>query len=265
MSLLLQDPVIQMFNSTAKQPCFAWDDFSDCATLDAAVAKVAAQYEFSFHPYFLWMNSSQVNRGQFLQSQLPLRYVVEALSQSLAAVLARTATLESRLGLMNNLQAEHGDGNPLRSSKATFRQYLQSLGATAESLESSIAVPVLAFNQSVLNYCLTQSPEAGAAMLGMIKHLSFGIGDQINKTIHDRDWVVVADQSLSGQSLSGQSWGEPSYDVHPEALDNNCASDLFRLAQFGWDQPRSRAQLTQALTLGAHYYWDLYVALYPDA
>jgi pyrroloquinoline-quinone synthase len=244
---LLENPVLQMFEHTATATYET--DLSDCRTMDAAVAKVAERYDFQWHPYFIWMRSASVDRSAFMRSQLPFRYAVESFSQSLAAVLARINTVEARMALVENINEEHGHGNPLRSHKATFRQYLQSLGATPSELESPKSVPVLAFNQSVLNYCLAQPPECSAAMLGMIEYLYVNISASIANNLHDRDWVEAGQQS--------------HYAVH-EILDVTHACDLLQIAQPVWNDSRSRLAINEGLLLGAHYFWTLYEGMYPN-
>jgi len=104
-------------------------------------------------------------------------------------------------------------------------------------------MPVLAFNQSILTYCLMQSGESGAAMLGMIEYLYVDISKAISRTLHQRGWTDVGSQF--------------HYTVH-EKLDTEHARDLFQIAEIGWMNPCSRPQVVQGLALGAHYFWSLY-------
>jgi pyrroloquinoline-quinone synthase len=249
MSPLLEDPVVQMFASTARQYHSPWNDVSGCDSLNIAVTQVAEIYDCQWHPYLLWMQSQAVDRAQFLQSQLPFRYAIESFSQSLAAILAKLDRVESRFGLIHNINESHGYGNPLRSHKAEFRQYLQALGATSEDLTATISIPVLAFNQSIRNYCLTQSPEAGAAMLGIIEYLYVDISAKIARTIHDRLWVMP---------------GAQSHYIPQDIVNYNQAQDLFLIAASGWEVTRSRQQIAEGLILGGQYFWDLYEGLYPE-
>jgi pyrroloquinoline-quinone synthase len=245
----LLDPAIAMMHiSPSRQPSLPLDDVADCSSLDQALLTVAEMYDFRWHPYFLWMRAQSTDRQSFRHSQIPFRYAVETFSQSLAAVLARVSTVESRMALVDNINEEHGRGNPLRSHKATFRQYLQSLGDSDIELESPVSTHVLAFNQSVLNYCLTQSPESGAAMLGAIEYLYIGISASISHVIADRRWVQPGSQS--------------HYAVH-EQLDVAHARDLLHLAAPAWDSPHQRRQIAQSLLLGAHYFWTLYEGMQP--
>ncbi|HEY9821709.1 MAG TPA: iron-containing redox enzyme family protein [Candidatus Sericytochromatia bacterium] len=224
-------------------PELTWEDLATMPTLEAAVLRVAEVYDFHHHPYLIWMQTDSTSREAFCQSQLPFRFAVESFSQALAAVLARIPLLEARLPLAENVAEEHGHGDCLRSHKYTFGQYLQSLGATAAELETPCITPVLAFNQSILTYCLSQPGEAGAALLGIIEYLYVDISAAIARTVNHRGWVAPGSQS--------------HYAVH-EKLDTEHARDLLMLAAPTWNEPRSRTQVVQGLVLGAHYFWSLY-------
>ncbi len=216
--------------------------------LETAIERVAASYDFHHHPYLLWMQASPTSREAFRTSQLPFRFAVESFSQSLAAVLARIPQLEARLPLLENVVEEHGQGNPWHSHKYTFRQYLLALGVTMADLEQPCTVPVLAFNQALLTYCLTQPAEVGAALLGTIEYLYIGISATIARTLHDRQWAAPGSQS--------------HYAVH-EHLDVEHARDLLHLAVPFWQEVNCRRQLAQSLLLAAHYFWSLYRDLLP--
>ncbi|WP_425216826.1 iron-containing redox enzyme family protein [Tumidithrix helvetica] len=231
---------------TQQYPELAVEALFQLPSLQAAVWRVAEVYNFNSHPYMLWMEDPTTDRDAFRRSQLPFRFAVESFSQPLAAVLARTATLESRLPLLANITEEHGHGDRWRSHKYTFQQYLRALGATDGELESPCTIPVLAFNQSILTYCLMHSGESGAAMLGIIEHLYVGISAAIARTLDQRGWTAAGSQS--------------HYAVH-EKLDTEHARDLLLLAETGWMSPYARGQAIQGLILGAHYFWSLYHGL----
>jgi pyrroloquinoline-quinone synthase len=241
MQTLIRKPIA---NPRIRQyPELAIAELSKLPSLQSAVLQVAEVYDFNFHPYILWMEDPLTDRDTFRQSQVPFRFAVESFSQPLAAVLARTATLESRLPLLANITEEHGHGDRWRSHKYTFQQYLRALGVTDRELDATCTMPVLAFNQSILTYCLMQSGESGAAMLGMIEYLYVGISTAIARTLQQRGWTAAGSQS--------------HYAVH-EKLDTEHARDLLHLAEMGWMNPCSREQVVQGLALGAHYFWSLY-------
>ncbi|RUT06026.1 hypothetical protein DSM106972_032320 [Dulcicalothrix desertica PCC 7102] len=232
----------------SKTPELSWKELIKLPTLEAAITQVASIYDFNKHPYFVWMNEEATTRDAFLKSQLPFRFAVESFSQALAAVLARVQFLEARLPLFANIAEEHGYGNVLRSHKFTFREYLQALGALDSEFNSPCTTPVLAFNQSILTYCLTQSPEAGAAMLCIIEYLYVGISSSIASTLQQRLWTLPGSQS--------------HYTTH-EKLDTEHARDLMDIAIPAWNTLVLRPQVAQALVLGAYYFWSLYNDLRP--
>jgi pyrroloquinoline-quinone synthase len=227
----------------AIRPILVVQDLTHLLTLDAAVSKVAEAYDFRHHPYLVWMQANSTQRNDFLHSQAPFCFAVESFSQALAAVLARIPRVDDRLPLVENIAEEHGHGHYMRSHKQTFRQYLKALGATESILNTPCSTAVLAFNQSILTYCLSQPGEAGSAMLGMIEHLYVGISSMIASTIKQREWVAPGSQS--------------HYAVH-EYLDTQHARDLLNLAEPAWSEPRTRLQVAQGLVLGGHYFWSLY-------
>jgi pyrroloquinoline-quinone synthase len=239
-----------MIQQLAKKPPISPDlsveEIAKLPTLDAAVLKVAAVYDFSQHPYLIWMQATTTTRDEFRRTQLPFRFAVESFSQALAAVLARIPAIEMRLLVFENIAEEHGRGEIWRSHKYTFRQYLQALGATAAELDTACTIPVLAFNQSILNYCLTQPAEAGAAMLGIIEYLYVGISRAIAHCLDYRNWTIPGSQS--------------HYVVH-EKLDIEHAKDLLLIAAPTWEQ--SHQNIAEALVLGAYYFWSLYCDLLP--
>lgn len=233
---------------TISPQTLGWQDLMAYPTLKAAVLHVECVFDFDTHPYLLWMQATPTSRQAFCQSQIPFRFAVESFSQALAAVLARIPVLETRMALFENIAEEHGKGDRAFSHKATFHRYLQALGATPAQLETPCTIPVLAFNSSILSYCLTQPPEASAAMLGTIESLYVGISGAIAHTLLERNWVLPGSQS--------------HYTTH-EILDTQHAEDLLAIATLSWDLPHSRASLAQAILLGAYYFWSLYDGLLP--
>ncbi len=231
-----------------KTPELSWIELIELPTLEMAMMQVATTYSFSQHPYFIWINDYAPSRDAFLHSQLPFRFAVESFSQALAAVLARIPILDTRLPIFANIAEEHGYGNTLRSHKFTFQEYLQALGANKVDLNTPCSTSVLAFNQSILSYCLTQSPEAGAAMLGIIEYLYVGISANIARILNERHWTLP---------------GSQSHYMNHEILDNEHARDLLNVANPAWGETRSRSQVAQALVLGSYYFWRLYNDLCP--
>ncbi len=215
---------------------------------EGAVEAVAASYDFARHPYFVWMEGPRATREAFLRSQLPFRFAVEAFSQALAAVLARTPTLEQRMAVAENVAEEHGHNDVARSHKQTFAGFLRALGAGEAELALPCPIAVTAFNRSLLDHCLVERHETGAALLGIIEHVYAHISHAIATAIVARGWVAAG--------------GQRHY-VHHEHLDTVHARDLFALARPAWDAPVLRPSVANALVLGAHHFWRLYGDLAP--
>jgi pyrroloquinoline-quinone synthase len=215
---------------------------------EAAVDAVAHAYDFARHPYFVWLEGPRATRDAFLRSQLPFRFAVEAFSQALAAVLARTPSVEQRMALAENVAEEHGHFELQRTHKHTFAGFLRALGAADGDLAQPCPVVVTAFDRSLLDHCLVERHEVGAALLGIIEHLYTGISHAIAGAIVARGWVGAS--------------GQQHYILH-EQLDVVHARDLFALARPGWDAPLLRAAVADGLALGAHHFWRLYADLAP--
>ncbi|MBX2864813.1 MAG: iron-containing redox enzyme family protein [Leptolyngbyaceae cyanobacterium MAG.088] len=224
------------------------NDLVHLPSLDDAVTQVASHYNFQRHPYICWMQQQTTDREAFCQSQIPFRFAVESFSQALAAVLARMPLLEERLPLANNVAEEHGYGDRHRSHKCTFHQYLNALGANHDDFNAPCPVPVLAFNQSILTYALSQPGENGAALLGIIEYVYVDISATIARTLQQRQWTAPDSQS--------------HYAAH-ETLDVEHARELLTLAKPAWHSDHARPHIAQGLLLGAYYFWRLYDALLP--
>jgi pyrroloquinoline-quinone synthase len=225
------------------EPLLTWEALAAARNLDDALKLVEASYDFHRHPYFVWIDGPRTSKSDFRRTQLPFRFAVESYSQALAAVLAHVPRLEMRLLVAENVAEEHGHGKARASHKATFREYLRALGATEAELAACCPVTVCAFNYSLLDFCLVQPYESGAALLGIIEHLYVGISTSIAQTLHRRAWVAPGSQR--------------HYDVHQE-LDVSHARDLLQLCQPGFKESRTRAQIALGLALGAHWFWRLY-------
>lgn len=243
MHQLEKEKVLFLSSNSVINPQLCLNELNKSSTLSEAVLKISQVYNFRYHPYLIWMQLDSTSKSDFLQTQLPFRFAVESFPQALAAVLARISVLEERLSLFENVAEEHGWGNTLKSHKYSFREYLQALGATLEDLKTPSTPPVLAFNASIINHCLTQSSVAGAAALGIIEHLYVEISAAIAHTVHHRGWAAPGSQS--------------HYAVHEE-LDVEHARDLLDIAELGWSNPATRSSVIQGLVLGAYYFWTLY-------
>lgn len=234
----------------AVEPQLSADELQQARSFDAAVALIAARYDFRRHPYFLWMHAPSTGRDSFRRTQVPFRFAVEQFPKALGAVLAHISRADLRHPIAGNIADEHGHGNELHSHKATFAQYLRALGGSHEEIERPCPAGVRAFDEALIGFCLANPAEAGAAACGIIEYLYIDISAQIARAVRDRLWCAPGSQR--------------HYEVH-EILDEQHARDLFEVARLGWPpsgDPHGRAQVARGLALGAHWFWALYRDLY---
>lgn len=230
------------------KPNLLWGRVAIKETIWDAVDSVARAYDFTRHPYFVWAAAPETTRDEFLATQLPFRFAVEAFSQSLAAVLARMPRVEDRIHVAENVAEEHGHGNLAGSHKYTFLEYLRAMGAEDAHLEEPCPIWVTAFNHALRNLCLAQQYEVGAAALGMIEHLYTHVSASIARLISERAWVPPDSQR--------------HYATH-EVLDIEHARELLEVAEPGWQSARTRSYVALGLLLGAYHFWTLYEDLLP--
>lgn len=225
----------------------AVEDVADIDTLENAYHFVAKEYDFAKHPYFTWMQTT--DKELFARSQIPFRYAVEGFSCALAATVAKIPELERRVKVAENVAEEHGLIDDKLTHKDTITQFIKLLGVPEADVETTCPPGVHAFNQSVRNYCLTNSPEAGAAMLGII------------------EFVFITISNVVANHIVAQGWARPGsqrhYEVH-ETLDIEHSRVLFDVCRDYWPVELKRREICQGLILGAYYFWELYNELYPE-
>ena len=62
-----------------------------------AISLISSTYNFSQHPYFIWLQSPASSKSQFLETLLPFIYAVEQWSMSISAVIAQIPSVEKRM------------------------------------------------------------------------------------------------------------------------------------------------------------------------
>jgi pyrroloquinoline-quinone synthase len=225
----------------------AVEDVAGFDTLENAYQHVAREYDFAKHRYFTWMHTT--DKESFARSQIPFRYAVEGFSCALAATVAKIPELERRVKVAENVAEEHGLIDDKLTHKDTITEFITLLGIPREEVDTTCPPGVHAFNQSVRNYCLTNSPEAGAAMLGII------------------EYVFITISNVVAQHIAAQGWAKPGsqrhYEVH-ETLDIEHSRVLFDVCREYWPVELKRREICQGLILGAYYFWELYNELYPE-
>jgi pyrroloquinoline-quinone synthase len=224
------------------------EDIAKFSLLEDAYKFVAREFDFAKHPYFWWMK--QNNKQSFGQSQIPFRYAVEGFSCALAATVAKIPELERRVKLAENVAEEHGLLGDKIPHKQTITEFLNVMGIENHELDIPCPAGVHSFNQSLRNYCLSNSPEAGAALLGIIEYVFITISNVVAKHIERNNWVKAGSQR--------------HYEVH-EILDIEHSQVLFDICSPYWDLDVKRLEISQGLLLGAYYFWDLYNELFRRA
>ena len=223
------------------------EDVAAINTLENAYQYVAREFNFAKHPYFNWMKIT--DKESFARSQIPFRYAVEGFSCALAATLAKIPELERRVKLAENVAEEHGLLGEKIPHKYTITQFLKVMGIPDSEITIPCPAGVHAFNQSLRNYCLSNSPEAGAALLGMIEYVFITISNVVADHIASKGWAERGSQR--------------HYETH-ETLDIEHSKVLFDICTDYWAMKYKRQEICQGLILGAHYFWNLYNELYPD-
>lgn len=224
------------------------EDVAKYSTLEDAYKFVANEFDFAKHPYFVWMTLT--NKQAFAQSQIPFRYAVEGFSCALAATVAKIPELERRIKLADNVAEEHGLIGDKIPHKQTITQFLNVMGIENHELDIPCPIGVHAFNQSLRNYCLSNSAEAGAALLGIIEYVFITISNVVASHIDSKNWV--------------QAGSQRHYEVH-EQLDIEHSQVLFDICNPYWHLDIKRQEICQGLLLGAYYFWDLYIELFRGA
>ncbi|MGD8566459.1 MAG: iron-containing redox enzyme family protein [Gammaproteobacteria bacterium] len=225
----------------------AVEDIEKNEILEKAYQYVAEQFDFAKHPYFVWMQTT--DKDSFARSQIAFRYAVEGFSCALAATVAKIPELERRVKVVENVAEEHGLIGDKKPHKYTITQFLKLLGVTDREIAINCPPGVHAFNQSLRNYCLSNSPEAGAALLGMIEYVFITISNIVAGHIVDKGWIEPGVQR--------------HYEVH-ETLDLEHSKVLFDVCSDYWPMDYKRREICQGLILGAYYFWDLYNELHPE-
>ena len=215
------------------------------SSLKEAYTRVAEVFDFAQHPYFDWMKHT--DKRSFAQSQIPFRYAVEGFSCALAATVAKIPQLERRVRLADNVAEEHGLIGDKVPHKYTISEFLHALGIEESELDVPCPAGVHAFNQSIRNFCLSNSPEADAALLGIIEYVFITISNVVATHIVSAGWASKGSQR--------------HYEFHEE-LDIEHSQVLFDLSDEYWPHLWKREEICQGLILGAHYFWELYNSLY---
>ncbi|MDI1483822.1 iron-containing redox enzyme family protein [Polyangium sp. y55x31] len=218
------------------------------SVLDGAEA-LSRVYDFHKHPYFSWMRAPATRLEEFRRSQAPYLHFVEHFSRALTAVLARVPAIDRRLSTVyENVAEEHGHGTLESTHRGTFAEYLRAIGLGEADAARECPIRVAVAYQSLLDFCLVNPAEMGAAATGIVEYTHIKISTMLAQTIHERFW--------------GDLDAQRHYRLHAE-IDADHAVSLFALCEEGWKHPASARRIAYAMAYGVHVWWSLFDAMCP--
>jgi pyrroloquinoline-quinone synthase len=180
----------------------------------------------------------------FRRTQEQFYFAVAYFPRPMAVLLARIPDHDRRLDILHNLVEEHGDFRREAYHPNTFRQFLSSIDARADGLESLRVGPAVhAFNAVLSGVCTLDELEAGICCLGVIEAAFADISAVIGRAVVERGWVRPEDLV--------------HYRLHAE-IDTRHAEEFFKVAEPTWDDLRRRAASERGLELGAYVFDRLY-------
>lgn len=141
---------------------------------------------WTLHRYHTFLEES--NQAEYLRSQIPFFFAVQAFPRFLAKLISHIDTSEDRLLVVENLWEEHGNGNKNHFHTATFKEFLTSLGWNGEYHQNPW---VTEWITTVLNTEL--SAGAYAAYLAGIEYAYAPISKTIAE--HVKTLELVSEQS----------------------------------------------------------------------
>jgi pyrroloquinoline-quinone synthase len=141
---------------------------------------------WTLHRYHTFIEES--NQAEYLRSQIPFFFAVQAFPRFLAKLVSQIETSEDRLLVVENLWEEHGHGNKNQFHTTTFKEFLTALGWDGEFHQNP-------WIQEWISKVLSKDMSAGAyaAYLAGIEYAYA----PISKTIadHVKTLDLVAEQS----------------------------------------------------------------------
>jgi pyrroloquinoline-quinone synthase len=200
-------------------------------------------------PYLAALNSGELSREDFIETQIQFYFAVVFFSRPMATVAAKIPSQAQRLEVLRNVWEEHGEGEPARFHGTTFLELLRRLdGVTVEDVERRALWPeVRAFNTTLIGAGVVDEYRVGVSVLGMIEHLFSSISAAIGQGIVARGWLPAAQMV--------------HYDLH-EQLDVRHAQDFFDVVAGDADDPAHRYWIEQGLWLGGTIFMRLYEDLW---
>jgi len=131
---------------------------------------------------------SNATQQEFLQSQIPFFYAVQAFPRALALLASKIENSHDRLLVIENLYEEHGEGYPKKFHTETFKTFLISLGWNS-SFHKNPWIEEWIEEKLLSAY---SKPHEYAAYLSGIEYAYAPISDTISK--HLNNYELICEQ-----------------------------------------------------------------------
>lgn len=215
----------------------------------ALAEQTARRYEWRENPYFVALDRGELDRADFVETQVQFYQAVTFFSRPMALLVGKIPRAAWRVDVLRNVWEEHGEGEAGHMHGATFRELLRRLdGLDEDAIEARVLWPeVRAFNTTLMGACLVDEWIVGAATLGMIERMFQEMSAAIGQAIVEHGWLP-ADRLLH-------------YDLH-ERLDVRHARDFFVAIASGLGDARDDYHVEQGLLQGAAVFSALYEGLW---
>ena len=200
------------------------------------------------NPFFTALRTGTMTLADFRRTQEQFFYAVEFFPRPMAALVGRIGDPAQRLDILRNLVEEHGEFNELRFHKATFQEFLRSIGGNPETLDRVTLWPCLrAFNSVLTTACVFDELEVGVACMGVIEYAFAHCSAAIGAAVVTQGWVPAPRLV--------------HYKLHAE-IDERHAAEFFAVIEPRWADHGRRYFIEQGLELGTYildrHYRDLH-------
>lgn len=196
------------------------------------------------NPYFAGIPQHEMALCDFQQSQQQFYFAVLFFPRPMAALMARITEPIDRLGILQNINEEHGGFCHEHMHPTTFKTFLDRIGCNTKRLSNiEICPQVATFNHTLLSVCSFSALETGLACLGIIEYAFADISASLAKAIVERRW-------LAPDSLI-------HYNLHA-SIDKQHAADFFRLIEPVFHKTEQRRLIIEGLKLGVYIFNRLY-------
>lgn len=184
---------------------------------------------WDIHHFHTFLKKS--NQKEFLQSQVPFFFAVQAFPRALAILASKIEDSETRFHVIENLFEEHGQGKKEKFHTETFKTFLISLGWNNKLFKNP-------WITEWINDCLLDNKKSTceyAAYLAGIEYAYAPISETISK--HLQQCTLICDQIHYSKhaELDWEHGGElldTACDISPDSIDEIKTSFLLGQQDF---------------------------------